>query len=350
MQLYDRIGTMVFTQNDRYIVGASDKENEEFRKKSQDVISMKQEKLRDTLEVSCVKKRENSSENYDDYFKITKMPKHCFADNYGIEIQKNVKSVIQAYCNGEITKDEIKKTFIDVCKDMRVYQAQSRHTTGNDVEDNRQIVENVYEIFQKSNVECMVAMCFKLGSNIADVYGGSEKNNWVYYDSECCSESQYLQELLQTTSSEIASEWCIGMIDFEKIEEESKLKLNGGLDFNSVWNWSANQRGICSMVEDWKAEEKFSFFFQANKNRNFAGNITLDSQAGICVVGMEDDMWILEVPFNGSVVLGELKDYYNAKDLFMEVAQNSDSNVLKYVMNFEIYTRFYGHNKTMRGE
>lgn len=350
MKLYEQIGTMVFTQNDRYIVGASDKANEEFKKRSSNIIDVEPHKLRDVVELSCIEKMEMPSENYNNYTQITKMPAHCFGDNYGFKVQETIQSSVRAYCDGEINAEEIKQVLIDVCKDMRVYQSQSRHTTGIDSSDNKQIIEDVYEIFQKSNVECMVDVCFEQGSTIANAEGGGERNDWIYYDSDYYSKSQYLREVLQIASNEMAAEWNINTIDFEKIEEESKFNINGGLDFNSVWNWRANLRGICSMSEEWQPQDDFSFFYQANKNKTLLGETTLDSQAGICVVEFEGKKWTMEVPFNGTILLGGLRDHFNAKDLFMGNTQYDEANLFEYLEKFDIYTRFYGHNKTIRGE
>ena len=347
MNLCERIGTMVFTDSGRYIIGASESENAEFQKKSSNIIEFNQ---RDTVELSYVRTMDMSSENYENYTKITKMPNNCFSDTFGLEMRETIRAAVQAYCNGEMTDEEIKKTFMDVCKDMRVYQAQSRHTSGTNAKDNQQIIEDVYEIFQKANVEFMVDKCFKAGSDLADANGGKEKNNWVYYDTKYYEESQYLRELLQNAASGMATVWSTDFIDFEEIEKGSKFTLNGGLDFHSVWNWRAESRGICSISEEWKSQEDFSFFYQANKNKVSSGEVTLDGQAGVYIVGYGNRQWSIEVPFNGSVILGALADHFNAKDLFVKSNQNGNSDLLNLLQKFDVYTRFYGHNKTMRGE
>ena len=53
---------------------------------------------------------------------------------------------------------------------------------------------------------------------------------------------------------------------------------------------------------------------------------------------------------NGTILLGELRDHFNAKDLFMGNAQYDEANLFEYLEKFDIYTRFYGHNKTIRGK
>lgn len=206
------------------------------------------------------------------------MPNHCFGDNYGIKLQKEIKSAVLAYCSGEMTDEQIKKYFMDACKDMRVYQAQCGNTSGMDAKDNRQIIGNVYEIFQKSNVDSMMYTCFQAGSDIADAFGGKEKYDWVYYDSKYYYESQHLRDLLQEASNEMEAEWNTDFIDFEKIETESKFTVDGGLDFNSVWNWKANSYWICSMSEEWQPQEDFSFFYQEKFTRFYGHNKTMSGE------------------------------------------------------------------------
>ncbi len=217
---------------------------------------------------------EITSENYNDILKVKGMPNHCFSDDYGIEVQKTIKSAVHTYCDSEITDEELTQLFIDICKDMRVYQVQSGHTSGAIEKDNKKIIENVYEIFQKANVECMVDKCFKAGKDIAD------------------------------------------------------------------------QVGICSMSDfDWQLQEDFSFFYQSIKMKKFTGEITLDSQKGICIIKSSGEKWYIDVPFNNSVSLGELHDHFNVKDLFLASEQTKDQKLLGILEKFDVYTRFYGHNK-----
>lgn len=278
------------------------------------------------------------------------MPKGCFGDPFGYKLQKSIADSVYTYCFGEMTEEQIRKALIDACKDMRVYQVQMGHTSGEEAKDNKQIIEDVYEIFQKYNVKFMTTKCFEAGNDIAEANGGKDKNNQVYYDSQYYEESQQLRDLLQEASNKLASEWNTDPIDFEIIEKESKFTLDGKMDFNSVWDHKAHQRNICTMLGEWQPQEHFTFFYQENKNRNFAGEYTLDSQAGICIVGFGGREWTLEVPFNNSTILGEVADHFNAKDLFVKNSLYREPNLLQYLESFEMYTRFHGHNKTMKGE
>lgn len=223
INLADRIGTMVFSSNGNYIVGGSDRQNAEFQKKCRNNIVIEESKLRDRAEITGIKKIQYNSENYNDINKVTGMPKSCFADSYGNEIRNSIQSLMSEYCDGKISEEELEDSFYDICKDMRVYQAQSRSTTGMDTDDNTQIIEEVYEVFQKSNVKSMVDKCFETRKEVADYYQKSQK----------------VREILQRAAHTVASDWGIGTLDCKKVEEESKLTLDGRLDFISAWNWKA---------------------------------------------------------------------------------------------------------------
>lgn len=351
MNLAGMVGMMGKRANgDWYIVGASDKANKAFSEKMRNnTFHISEEQLRnsvDAIEIGAVKRIDNVDEWLES--KITGMP-HCFGDSYGYKVRGEIQTAVAEYCDGEMSDEDIKQTLIDACKDMRVYHAQCWHTTGENVEDNTQIIEQVYELFQKTNVRNMVGKCFEDGNEIADKWGGREKN-WVYYDSKYNGKAEHLREVLQEASREIASEWGIGSIDFEKVESESKYTLDGDLDFNSVWNWRANQRGICNMNPDWKPQEDFSLFYQEFKNKTTSGKNTLDDQAGICIVKYGGKEWTMEVPFNNSLSRGEIREHFNAGSLFADNYGRVDESLLEYMGKFELYTRFYGHKKVMRGD
>lgn len=166
---------------DWYIIGASDKENKAFAKRMREnTFHIDKEELKksvDLIEIGAVKRIDNVDESYLES-KITGMP-HCFGDSYGDKVRGEIQTAVSEYCDGKMSDEDIKQTLIDACKDMRVYHAQSWHTIGENVEDNTQIIEQVYELFQKTNVRNMVGKCFEDGNEIADEWGGREKTGYI---------------------------------------------------------------------------------------------------------------------------------------------------------------------------
>ena len=81
------IGTMVFSSSGNYIVGASERQNEEFQRKCQNKIDIN---LQDCVELTCVNEFVLTSENYNDIMQVKGMPGSIFGDKFGYEMQKEI--------------------------------------------------------------------------------------------------------------------------------------------------------------------------------------------------------------------------------------------------------------------
>ena len=159
VNLKEITGTVVFSPNVNYIVGASDEQNAEFQQKCQNMRSMidmdlLQEKIRnrDSVEIKGITPIELVSENYNDIRKVTEMPKSIFGGYaFGYQMQKDIADYMRQYYAGEVSDDDVKNFFHECCASMRAYHSQMRHTTGMNEEDNTQIVSEIYEMFAKEN-------------------------------------------------------------------------------------------------------------------------------------------------------------------------------------------------------
>lgn len=347
-------GAMVFTGNSGNVIGISDRTNEEWNGKSKDIIAADDEwlsgKSDNYVSGGNSGEVEFKSENYNDILKVTGVPEYYWSlsDDCGMKVRDGIEEAIYAWGCGELSDSQFKSQFQDICKNRRVYLAQCRYTTGKNEKDNKRIIEGVYEYFQKRNVKVMVSLCFQKGEEIADCYGGSNKENWVYYDADYYYQSEDLRKLLQEAATEMAEEWETDAINFEDIEKNSIYTADGKLDFNSVWNYSAYMcRGIASL-DDFTIlpEPGFSFFYQENKHRIVQYG-TLETQAGICMVKYGRGTWKLDVPFNNSCCLGELADFFNTGALFEQKGVVSHKGLLDFLSHFEIFTYFYGRNRLL---
>lgn len=343
MEVQNQVGIKENVVSGNYISGVSDRESEEFQRKSDNKVEAG-ERYRDSVEISSIRETPIPSENYEDYRKsfITKMPDDFFSyNNRGTKLQEAIRQLVQKYSRGEISDEVMKSAFIDACKGTNLTKMNAPRN---------QHIQDVYEYFQKANVRCMVDECFKAGSSIAKQNGGKESNNWVYYDSDYYKKSEHLRKMLQEAANEITSEKNIDCLDFEKIEKESKFTLDGGLNFNSAWDWRARERGVCSMVEDREPQEKFSFFYQSFKNKTFNAENPSDSQAGICIINFKNNEWAIDVPFNNSTALGKIEDRFNLRKLFFENVKFIEPDLLEQLEHFNVYSGFYNHNKVFMEE
>lgn len=345
------IGAMVFSVSDpkkSHIVGASEEVNEKFRSKGNEHVKISEDARKlteDSYEKHGISKTIITSENYNDIFKITGMPGSCLADRNGTQVYTRVQGIMDEYYSGNMSKEDVMSKIKDVCKDMRVYQAQIRHTTGTNKEDNLQILSEIYELFQKANVTHAAGACFDKGEDIAKQNGGTYRHNWVYYDSDYYYESEEIREGLRAAVSELVEEWETDVPDFTELEKNTSYTLDGKMDFNSCWNWIAMQVGDSSINGyDEAPPRDFSFFYQENKYKNMEGYSAQERQKGIVQVTYQGKIWRLDVPFNNSLIYGDIREVFNVKDLIVDDYNEKEfePDLLAFLGKFNVFTCWYG--------
>ena len=317
VNLNEITGTVVFSPNGNYIVGASDKQNAEFRQKCQNVQSMidmdvLQEKIRnrDSVEIKGITPIALASENYNDIRKVTEMPQSIFGDAFGYQMQKDISDYMRQYYTGEISDDDVKNFFNECCSSMRAYHSQMRHTTGMNEEDNMQIISEIYEMFAKENQRAARNANYEEGREINSQYGAA---------------------------ADIAEEWELPAIDTDEIERNSKYTLDGGFDFNSGWNFTnRNQVGRSSMTGETAAPpEGFKFFYKENGGAESRGIVRFWAGA---------KSWKTDVPFyiSRDSLKGQI---FNLSD-YAKVSESDTGNYRAYnefFRNFSIFTRWYSY-------
>ncbi|EOS44923.1 hypothetical protein V1226_17365 [Lachnospiraceae bacterium JLR.KK009] len=353
--LIDHIGAIHICVTDpkkSYIVGASDAANKEFQDSFGDFGPMPKE-IRDkcTPEAHDVLVKAGMKrfvcENYNDILKVKGMPGCILADENGKEVTNQVTALMYEYHTGKISKEEVVGKVRDICLDMRVYQSQSRHTTGYDKKDNLQILGQLYELFQKKNVTNAVAACYEKGEELARQNGAGDRDDWLYYDADYYYAAEEMRGLIQQAISSVAGEWETDVPDFEELERNTLYTLDGKMDFNSVWNWRALNR-YCGTISDFNEAppEGFSFFFQEDKYQAQEGLSPLERQKGAIRIAFGNKIWEVDVPFNNSLVFGAVQEKFNAGELFRDyVGQGeADARLLSFLGKFHVFTSAYGHN------
>lgn len=269
INLKELIGTVVFSQNGNYIVGATDRQNAEFQAKCQrkldiDVDALRA-KMQDSIEIKGISEIKMTSENYNDILKVKGMPGSIFGDSFGYDMQKEISGCMKDFYAGNISESEVKEFFTECCSSMRIYCAQQRLTTGKNEADNTQIVSQVYEIFAKENQRAArsanSAEGMELNNNIAN---DGRKDDWVYYNADYYYQCEAMRSSLQQAVGEMTGKWELGDIDCKEIENNSKFTLDGGFDFNSGWNFTYRNQVSRSSMENEGAvpPEDFRFFIK----------------------------------------------------------------------------------------
>ena len=353
--LLELIGTIRICVTDpkkSYIVGASDAANKEFQDSfpedfgpmPKELLAGGMELTEDMYERAGITKF--TCENYNDILKVTGMPGCIFTDENGREVRNQVSALMHDYHTGKISKDEVMGKVRDICLDMRVYQSQCRHTTGYDKKDNLQILGQLYELFQKKNVNNAVAACYEKGDSL-DVQNGGSGKNCIYYDADYYYASVEMREMLQEAIASVAEEWGADAPDFESLEKNTKYTLDGKMDFNSVWNWHAWNRSGGRMTDfDDTPHEGFTFFYQEKKYDAEEGLSPLERQKGIIRIAFHGMEWEMDVPFNNSLLFGEVKNIFNAGTLFQDYLGEGkgDAKLISFLKKFDVFTSAYGHN------
>lgn len=349
INLKDMIGTIVFSPNGNYIVGASDRQNAEFQQKCQRTRAMfdtdlLQEKLqnRDSVEIKGITHTVLACENYNDIWKVTEMPKSIFGESYGYQMQKDIAGCMRQYYAGELSDEDVKSFFQDCCSAMRVRHSQMRHTTGVNVEDNTQIVSQVYEIFAKENQRAARNANYEEGLKINRQYGANSLQDCCYYNADYYYQCEDTRDLLRGIAADMAEQWELPPIDTDEIERNSKFTLDGGFDFNSGWNFIyRNQVSRSSMEDETMVPPKgFKFFYKAS-----GGDSGVDKgiDNGIVRFWVGENMRKAEAPFYISRD-GSLKgQIFNLSDL-IKLSERDMGNYREYnefSRNFSVFTRWY---------
>lgn len=312
----------------------------ELQRKYQNGTSIDWEALRakaqDNVEIKGITQFTMSaipSENYNNINKqVTGLPASVFSDQFGYEMQKSIYNCMTDYYAGKISQSDVEDYFEECCTSMRIYRTQMRQTTGTDEEDNQQIVGQMYEIFAKKNAIAAQNANYNEGLAMNETYGG-RSDDWAYYNSDYYYQCEETKEILQKAAQDMTDKWEIPAIDTEEIEKNSIYTIDGGFDFNSMWNVTyRNQAGIASMENESLVPPKnFKFLYKQN------------SFDGILSASLNDRQGNIKIPFSISKT-GSLKgQIFNMNDLLDDDFKTEDDykEYSLFLSNFTVFTRQY---------
>ena len=271
---------------------------------------------------------------YTNYQITTNMPESVFSDSFGYAMQHDIADRMEDYYAGKMSDDELKQYFNDCCSDMRIYRAQQHQTSGNVDDDNMQIVSQIYEIFAKENARAASNANYNEGAEVNASYGNNYRNDdWAYYNADYYYQCEEVKDFLGAVANEVAEKWGIGAVDPQEIEKNSKFTLDGGFDFNSVWNFTyRNQVGRASIADEAVEPPRDLIFFY---------NEHVDNTAKM-------EMWMggqkksIDVPFY--ITRDSLKgQLYNADELMKDFYGKTDraKEYSGFMKQLSLFTRWY---------
>lgn len=274
-------------------------------------------------------------ELYPKYKIVNEMPKSIFGDKFGYEMQKNISKTMEDFYAGKISQSELEDFFEECYSAQKEYRTHQRQTTGKNTDDNKQILGEIYEMFAKENARAARNANSAEGRAMNETYGGREDDS-VYYNSDYYYQCDERKEMLQKLVGKLADKYEIPTIDTDEIEKNSIFTLDGGFDFNSMWNYNyRNQIGRSSMEDESMIPPKnFKFFYKENSFQDQASLwVSLNGK-------ITDRQFPFSIDQNGSMK-GQL---FYLNDLVGDSLQKENSGneeYMDFINNIALFTRWY---------
>lgn len=287
---------------------------------------------------------ENMYGCYSDNSVIKGMPKSIFGDRFGWDMQKDISNRMREFYEGKISEEDLKEYFEVCCSSMRLYRVQQRQTSGKTEDDNKQIVSEMYDLFAKENMRAAQYVNYREGETINSSYGGWS-DDWTYYNADYYYKCEEMREKIRVIAGDMAAKWEISSFDTQEIEKNSKYTLDGGLDFNSGWNFHfRNQVGRSSLAKESVVPPKgFKMFFKESVPYAVKGE-GVDS-IGALEITIEKSNYKREFGFK-ILRTGLEGQIYSVDELIKEHLSKEDgkSDFIEFLSNFSVFTRWYSCN------
>ena len=277
---------------------------------------------------------------YQKFNVVTGMPKSTFGDCFGYAMQKEISDYMQDFYAGKVGREELDCYFEQCCTSMRTYRTGQHQTSGTNEADNTQIVSEMYEVFAKENARAAGQANYLEGKALNEKYYSDNSSDWTYYNSDYYYQCNETNATLRDYAKKMTEKWDLGDIDCDQIEENSCLTLDGGFDFNSMWNSDfRNQVGRSSLAKEATIPpENFKMFFREQvtdfaEDNKFNGNLKIT---------IAENNYDLKVPFQ-ILRTGPEGEIRNVWDLMKDYYQESEDNskVKNFLNNMSVFTRRY---------
>ena len=158
---------------------------------------------------------------------IKGMPKSTFGDRFGWDMQRDIYNCMAKFYEGEIGEDELEDYFRLCCASMRIYRIQQRQTSGKNEEDNKKILDEIYDVFAKQNMRAARNANYKEGEKVNSSYGGSS-DNWTYYNADYYYKCEETRGELAAIAEKVAAKWNISSFDAKEVERNTGYTADGG--------------------------------------------------------------------------------------------------------------------------
>ena len=278
---------------------------------------------------------------YSDSSILRGMPKSVFGDRFGWDMQDDISDCMRKFYEGKISEEEVEEYFRLCCTSMRIYRTQQHQTSGKNEEDNRQIVSEIYDIFAKENMRAARNANYYEGEKINASYGGWS-DDWVYYNADYYYKCEETRDKLRQIAEKVAAKWEVSSFDALEVEKNSKYTMDGGLDFNSGWNFDfRNQIGRGSIAKESVVPPKgFKMFYKESVPHAVKGE-GVDS-IGALEVSIGNSNYKRKFEFR-TLRTGLEGQIYSIDELIKGYLSEKDNkpDFIEFLSNFSVFTRWY---------
>ena len=182
-----------------------------------------------------------------------------------------------------MSREDLDSYFEKCCTSMRTYRTGQHQTSGTNEADNTQIVSEMYEVLQKKMQGRQVRRTIRKEKHGMKKYYSDGHSDWTYYNSDYYYQCSDTNAALRESARKMTEKWELDGIDCDEIEANSSLTLDGGFDFNSIWNSDfRNQVGRSSLAKESTIppEGIFKMFFKEQvtsftEENKFNGNLKI---------------------------------------------------------------------------
>ena len=284
--------------------------------------------------------KEAAYECYHNYLLSKGLPKSVFGDSFGYEMEDNIWNCMLNFYSGKSSQEDVENFFYECCTSMRIYRTQQYQTTGTNPDDNKKIVSEIYEKFTKASARAAVFVNEIEGKAIKQKTYSGRKNDWAYYNSDFYYQCEDMRETLQELTAKMTEKWNIPPIDTAEVIKNSILTVDGGFDFNSLWNFTyRNQAGMASIEDESMAPPRnFKLFFKrcVDPDTPMIGRIS---------VSLGNREYQIDVPFvmRNSTYKGQI---YYPGDLLKPFQQSKKDDSLShpFLKNITVFAGTYPYS------
>lgn len=270
------------------------------------------------------------SDNYEDVKNMLRMQSSGKIASMGNGMFHETSEVMQDYYSGKLSGEEVKNIFKEYFYHAMGTTLDEREANG--VQEASQsnnyakqfattYLAGLYEYFSRANTRNACARNMEEGKQLLESNGMNWKGNY-YYNADWYYACEEMQELFRKTADELAEEYGAEHVDFKYVEQNTKFTLDGGLNYNDVWDfceWQINpHRTVGGSFLDVNMAPPKGFVYCCTAY--WDGNSGLDGIRDEITkkrAGADSMMFLMAAVKNidvGTSLLLEQKNYHNLSD------------------------------------